>query len=94
MNSYLGSKYNVIRNRLWVRSSSLEQYFSVDKYFSLTPWVTNMGYQRAFILAAFAGLAQVLTFLIFVKWGKKWRRMSTDRYLKYVQEISNAGLSH
>ncbi len=34
----------------------------------VTPWVTNTGYQNAFILAAFAGLAQVLTFLAVVKW--------------------------
>ena len=62
--------------------------------YGVTPWVTNMGYQNAFILAAFAGIAQVLTFLIFVKWGKKWRAASTARYLKYVKEIADAGLVH
>lgn len=62
--------------------------------YGLTPWVTNMGYQNAFILAAFAGLAQVLTFLIFVKWGKKMRKASVKRYWKYVNEMAEAGLMH
>ncbi|KAJ9644288.1 hypothetical protein H2204_001639 [Knufia peltigerae] len=62
--------------------------------YGLTPWVTNMGYQNAFITAAFAGLAQALTFLIFVKYGKSLRVRSTDRYLKFVKEITDAGLTH
>ena len=40
---------------------------------SITPWVTNMGLQDAFIVAAFAGLAQVLSFLVFVKYGRRLR---------------------
>lgn len=56
--------------------------------------MTNLGYQNAFIVAAFAGLAQCLTFLIFVKWGKKWRAASTQRFLKYVKETQEAGLAH
>ena len=40
---------------------------------SITPWVTNMGLQDAFIVAALAGLAQVLSFLVFVKYGRRLR---------------------
>jgi len=61
---------------------------------SITPWVTNMGLQNAFILAAFAGLAQVLTFLIFVKYGRTLRRRSVGRYKRYVKEMAEAGLVH
>ncbi len=53
-----------------------------------------MGLQNAFILAAFAGLAQVLTFLILVKYGRTLRRRSVDRYKRYVNEMSEAGLLH
>jgi hypothetical protein len=53
-----------------------------------------MGYQNAFILAAFAGLIQIMTFLIFVKWGKKWRRANTERYLEFVDEIVSKGGAH
>ena len=61
---------------------------------TLNPQVTNMGYQNAFILAAFVGMAQVLTFLVFVKWGKKWRAQTTQKYLRYVQEIVAKGGAH
>jgi hypothetical protein len=54
----------------------------------------NLGYQNAFIVAAFAGLAQVLTFLVFVKWGKRMRKASVHRYYRYVKEMAAVGLTH
>ncbi|KAF7957887.1 hypothetical protein EAE96_003454 [Botrytis aclada] len=62
--------------------------------YGVTPWVTNMGYQNAFIVAAFAGLAQVLTFLAVVKWGKSWRNNTKGRYYKYVEENEILGVTH
>ena len=53
-----------------------------------------MGYQNAFILAAFAGLAQVLTFLIVVRYGKSWRNMTKQRYYRFVKESESLGVSH
>ena len=61
---------------------------------SITPWVTNMGLQNTFVLAAFAGLAQVLTFLILVKYGHTLRRNSVPQYSRYVREMAKAGLVH
>lgn len=59
---------------------------------SITPWVTNMGLQNAFVVAAFAGLAQVLSFLVFVKYGRGLREASRERYGVYVREMNAAGL--
>ena len=59
--------------------------------YGLTPWVTGMGLQNAFIVAAFAGLAQALTFLIFVRWGKGMRLRSAGRYWRYVREGREIG---
>ena len=61
---------------------------------SITPWVVNLGLQNAFLVAAFAGLAQVLSFLIFIKYGRRLREASAGRYQKYVQEMRAAGLVH
>ena len=61
---------------------------------SITPWVTNMGLQNAFIVAAFAGLAQVLSFLVFVKYGRGLREASREKYRVYVGEMKAAGLVH
>lgn len=62
--------------------------------YGITPWVTNMGLQNAFLVAAFAGLAQCATFLIFVKWGKNLRRDSGPRYKKYVDKMASQGMIH
>ncbi|KAF7864550.1 hypothetical protein EAF04_006682 [Stromatinia cepivora] len=62
--------------------------------YGITPWVTNMGYQNAFIVAAFAGLAQVLTFFAVVKWGKSWRNNTKGRYYKYLKESEILGVTH
>lgn len=48
--------------------------------YEIMPWVTNMGYENAFLVAAFAGLTQVLSFLAVVKWGKSWRDSTKKRY--------------
>lgn len=53
-----------------------------------------MGYQDAFIVAAFAGLAQCLTFLLVVKYGKGWRIASKARYYMYVQESNVTHWNH
>ena len=65
-----------------------------NEYDSITPWVTRMGPQNAFIVAAFAGLAQGLTVFIFIKYGQSMRRASVGRYQHYKEQMVAAGLSH
>lgn len=60
--------------------------------YGVTPWIDGMGLQNAFITAAFVGLAQVLTFLIVVKYGKSWRISSKERYYKYVKQSMELGV--
>ncbi|MCJ1371051.1 hypothetical protein MMC20_002266 [Loxospora ochrophaea] len=62
--------------------------------YGITPWVTNMGLQNAFIVAAFAGLAQIMTIFVFIKYGYSLRKASVDRYRRYVKEMAAAGLVH
>ena len=62
--------------------------------YSITPWIINMGLQNAFIVAAFAGLVQVLTVFFFIHYGEKFRQASVDRYLHYKEEMVAAGLVH
>ncbi|THY16226.1 MFS general substrate transporter [Aureobasidium pullulans] len=62
--------------------------------YGITPWINGMGLQNAFILAAFAGLAQCLTFFAMVKWGKGLRKQSASKYAKYVQKMAESGLVH
>ena len=53
-----------------------------------------MGLQNAFLVAAFAGLAQTLSFLVFVRYGRRFRQASEKRYYLYVEEMKAAGLVH
>lgn len=53
-----------------------------------------MGYQNAFIVAAFAALAVICSFLVFIKFGREFRRKSAQRYLKYVKQMEDEGVKH
>ena len=62
--------------------------------YGVTPWVTNMGFQNVFLLAAFVSMAQVLLFLVFINWGKRLRERSRARYDRYLNQMASAGLVH
>ncbi|KAK0376111.1 hypothetical protein CLIM01_06531 [Colletotrichum limetticola] len=54
--------------------------------YGITPWVENMGYQNAFLVAAFAALAQISSYFAMIKWGRQIRAASVTRYWKYCQK--------
>jgi hypothetical protein len=62
--------------------------------YGITPWVTDMGLQNCFIMAAFVGLAQVFTVFPMIRWGKALRAKSVPRYGKYVEEMARSGMVH
>ncbi|KAM5354916.1 hypothetical protein ACJ41O_001562 [Fusarium nematophilum] len=62
--------------------------------YGVTPWVTNMGYQNAFLVAAFTALAQLSSFLVFIRWGRQFRTANVARYWKHVQQVKDDGLLH
>lgn len=92
--SYCIDSYRDLSGEAMVTVIIIRNTMSFAIGYGVTPWVTNMGFQNAFILAAFAGLAQVLTFLAVVKWGKSWRSMTKQRYYKFVKESEDLGVSH
>lgn len=55
--------------------------------YAITPWYTNMGLQNCFITAGIVSLVCTLTFLVMIKYGKTLRRMSTERYLRYISRV-------
>ncbi|KAJ9323597.1 hypothetical protein DTO027B5_4538 [Paecilomyces variotii] len=89
--SYCVDTYKDLSGEALVTVIIIRNTMSFAVGYGITPWVTNMGYQNAFLVAAFVGLAQALTFLIFVKWGKGWREMSKHRYWKYVEKSGHLG---
>lgn len=92
--SYCIDSYKDLSGEAMVTVIIIRNTMSFAVSYGITPWVTNMGYQNAFILAAFAGLAQVLSFLVVVKWGKSWRVATKSRYYKFVKESEKLGVTH
>lgn len=92
--SYCIDSYRDLSGEAMVTVIIIRNTMSFAVSYGITPWVTNMGYQNAFLVAAFAGLAQVLTFLVVVKWGKSWRVATQGRYQTYMRESENLGAMH
>lgn len=92
--SYCIDSYKDLSGEAMVTVILVRNTMSFAIGYGITPWVTNMGLQNAFIVAAFAGMAQCATFFIFVKYGKGLRRRSAPRYAKYVEKMASSGLVH
>lgn len=60
---------------------------------SITPWLTNLGYQNCFISAAFVGLAASSVFLIMIKFGKGLRVRSAEKYWRMVSADKTKALA-
>ena len=59
--------------------------------YGVTPWVTNLGLQTAYIIAAFAGMGAILTVFPMIKYGPSLRARSRARYFKLVKEAMAEG---
>jgi hypothetical protein len=92
--SYCIDSYKDLSGEAMVTVIIIRNTMSFAVSYGITPWVTDMGYQNAFVLAAFAGLAQVLTFLAVVRWGKSWRVATKRRYYTFVKESEKLGITH
>ncbi|KAK5123781.1 hypothetical protein LTR85_002417 [Meristemomyces frigidus] len=92
--SYCIDSYKDLSGEAMVTVILVRNTMSFAINYGLTPWVTNLGLQNAFIVAAFAGMAQVATFYIFVRYGKTLRRRSAARYAVYVEKMASSGMIH
>jgi hypothetical protein len=57
---------------------------SADRFYSITPWLEDLGYQNCFISAAFVGLAATSAFSIMIFFGKAFRKNYSERYWAIV----------
>ncbi|CAJ2512071.1 Uu.00g076960.m01.CDS01 [Anthostomella pinea] len=62
--------------------------------YAITPWVTNLGYQDAFVSVAFVGLAICSVFLVMVRWGKRFREAKRVQYWREVTKRVEMGFVH
>ena len=92
--SYALDSYRDLSGEAMITVIIIRNTMSFAIGYGLTPWMSDMGLQNAFILAAFAGMAQVTTIFIFIKWGKDMRRSSARKYAEYVTQMVDSGLVH
>ena len=92
--SYCIDSYRDLSGEAMVTVILVRNTMSFAIGYGITPWVTNMGLQNAFLVAAFAGMAQVASFLVFVRFGKGLRRQSAGRYGKHVEKMASQGVIH
>lgn len=92
--SYCIDSYRALAGDAMVTVILVRNTMSFAIGYGITPWVDHVGLQNAFITAAFVGMAQVLTVLIFIKWGKGMRERSIGRYEKYLQQMGPDGMAH
>ena len=92
--SYCIDSYKDLAGEAMVTVILVRNTMSFAIGYGITPWVTIMGLQYAFFVAAFAGMGQCATFFIFVKFGKGLRRKSAARYRKYVDKMASQGVVH
>ncbi|MCJ1459797.1 hypothetical protein MMC28_010176 [Mycoblastus sanguinarius] len=92
--SYCIDSYRELSGEAIVTVILIRNTMSFAIGYGITPWITQMGLQNAFIVAAFAGLAQVLTVFFFIRYGQRMRRVSVKRYQHYREEMMAAGLVH
>ncbi|KAK4934834.1 hypothetical protein LTR10_024002 [Elasticomyces elasticus] len=92
--SYCIDCYKDISGDAMVTVIIIRNTMSFAVSYGITPWVTNMGYQNAFLVAAFVALAQISVFFAFIKWGRGMRKATAPRYLNYVSQMKAGGLTH
>lgn len=91
---YAIDSYKELSSEALVTVILIRNTMSFALNYGLTPWITNMGLQNAFITAALVGLLQALSFLAMVRWGKGFRARSSQRYRRYVREGQSVGLNY
>ena len=91
--SYCIDSYKALSGEAMVTVILVRNTMSFAIGYGITPWL-GIGLQNTFIVAAAAGLAQCATFLVMVRYGKRFREMSVGRYEKYVGQMAASGVVH
>jgi MFS family permease len=90
--NYCIDSYKAISDSAIVSIMLIRNTMSFAVGYGVTPWVTNMGFQNAFLVAAFVALAQISLYFAMIKWGQKLRARSADKYWRYVARVEAEGL--
>ncbi|KAL4752614.1 hypothetical protein BDW72DRAFT_202120 [Aspergillus terricola var. indicus] len=90
--NYLVDSYRELSGDAMATVILVRNTMSFAMGYGITPWVERLGYQDCFVSAAFVGLACSAVFLVMLKWGKRCRVKSRERYWGVVEENRERGM--
>jgi hypothetical protein len=64
------------------------------RQFSITPWITNMGLQEAYVSCGCISLAATSVYLFMIAKGKKFRAHSSPKYRHMLGDALSKGIVH
>ena len=85
--AYCVDSYFALSSEAVVTVIIIRNTMSFAVSYGITSWIENLGLQNAFVVAAFAGLAQTATFFAFTTYGKRLRKASARRYEGLVARV-------
>jgi hypothetical protein len=92
MSNYCIESYRELSGEAIVTVILIRNTMSFAIGYGVTPWVTGLGLQDAFIVAAAASTIPCATLFLIMKFGKALRAKSSRRYEREAQAVQRAGL--
>lgn len=92
--SYLIDSYKDLSGDAIVSIVLIRNSMSFGIGYGITPWITNLGLKNSYLVAAFVGMATMLTAFLMIRYGPRLREMSRKRYFRLVKEAMKESSFH
>lgn len=93
LNYAIGS-YRELSGGLVVTCVLIRNTLSFAVNYAITPWLTAMGYQNTYITVAVIGFVWNASLFGMVRYGRRMREATAERYWRDVAKAQAKGLSH
>lgn len=92
--NYAISSYRELSGGMVVTCVLIRNTLSFAVNYAITPWLDAMGYRNTYITVAVIGFVWNASLFGMVRWGRKMREATANRYWRDVQKAREKGLSH
>lgn len=92
--NYAISSYRELSGGMVVTCVLIRNTLSFAINYAITPWLDAMGYRDTYITVAVIGFVWNASLFGMVRWGRKMREMTAERYWKDVRIARQKGLNH
>ncbi|POS70695.1 major facilitator superfamily transporter [Diaporthe helianthi] len=92
--NYAISSYRELSGGMVVTCVLIRNTLSFAINYAITPWLEATGYQNTYITVAAIGFVWNASLFGMVRWGRKLREVTAERYWKDVAKARKKGLSH